>query len=122
MNGKVVIITGGSSGIGKALAAEFGLRGSRVMITGRNGYNLEKATNELSAKGVEVIPFRGDVGVEDDNRRMAELAIEKFGTIDILINNAGISMRALFEEADLDVVRRVMDTNFWGMVYATMVV
>ncbi|MEJ1236871.1 SDR family oxidoreductase [Chryseolinea sp. T2] len=119
MRGKVVIITGGSSGIGKALAAEFGLRGARVMITGRNGYNLEKAANELSAKGVEVIPFRGDVGVEDDNRRMAELAIEKFGTIDILINNAGISMRALFEEADLDVVRRVMDTNFWGMVYAT---
>lgn len=119
MKGKVVIITGGSSGIGKALAAEFGLRGSRVMITGRNGYNLEKATNELAAKGVEVISFRGDVGIEDDNRRMAELAIEKFGTIDILVNNAGISMRALFEEADLEVVRRVMDTNFWGMVYAT---
>ncbi|MGC3948212.1 MAG: SDR family oxidoreductase [Chryseolinea sp.] len=119
MKGKVVIITGGSSGIGKALAAEFGLRGSRVIITGRNGYNLEKAANELSAKGVEVIPFRGDVGIEDDNRRMAELAIEKFGTIDVLVNNAGISMRALFEEADIDVVRRVMDTNFWGMVYAT---
>lgn len=119
MRGKVVIITGGSSGIGKALAAEFGLRGSKVMITGRNGYNLEKAANELAANGVEVIPFRGDVGIEDDNRRMAELAIEKFGTIDILVNNAGISMRALFEEADLDVVRRVMDTNFWGMVYAT---
>jgi len=119
MNGKVVIITGGSSGIGKALAAEFGMRGSKVMITGRNGYNLEKAVSELTAKGVEVIGFRGDVGLEDDNKRMAEEAIEKFGTIDILVNNAGISMRALFEEADLDVVRRVMDTNFWGMVYAT---
>ena len=119
MNGKVVIITGGSSGIGKALAAEFGMRGSRVMITGRNGYNLEKAVNELSAKGVDVIGFRGDVGIEDDNRRMAEEAIERFGTIDILVNNAGISMRALFEEADMDVVRKVMDTNFFGTVYAT---
>lgn len=119
MKGKVVIITGGSSGIGKALAAEFGMRGSRVMITGRNGYNLEKAVSELAAKGVEVVGFRGDVGIEDDNRRMAEEAIEKFGTIDVLVNNAGISMRALFEEAELDVVRRVMDTNFWGTVYAT---
>ena len=119
MNGKVVIVTGGSSGIGKALAAEFGLRGSKVMITGRNGYNLDKAVNELSAKGVDVVGFRGDVGIEDDNRRMAEEAIERFGTIDVLINNAGISMRALFEEADIDVVRRVMDTNFYGTVYAT---
>lgn len=119
MKGKVVIITGGSSGIGKALAKEFGLRGSRVMITGRNGYNLEKAVTELTDKGVDVVGFRGDVGIEDDNRRMAEEAIEKFGTIDILVNNAGISMRALFEETDIDVVRRVMDTNFFGMVYAT---
>jgi dehydrogenase/reductase SDR family protein 7B len=119
MNGKVVIITGGSSGIGKALAAEFGMRGSRVMITGRNGYNLEKAVSELSAKGVDVIGFRGDVGIEDDNRRMAEEALERFGTIDILVNNAGITMRALFEEADMDVVRKVMDTNFFGTVYAT---
>lgn len=119
MKGKVVIITGGSSGIGKALASEFGLRGSRVMITGRNGYNLDKAVNELTDKGVEVIGFRGDVGIEDDNRRMAEEAIDKFGTIDILVNNAGISMRALFEETEVDVVRKVMNTNFFGMVYAT---
>lgn len=119
MNGKVVIITGGSSGIGKALASEFGMRGSKVMITGRNGYNLEKTVKELSAKGVDVIGFRGDVGIEDDNRKMAEEAIEKFGTIDILVNNAGISMRALFEEAELEVVRQVMNTNFFGMVYAT---
>jgi len=119
MKGKVVIITGGSSGIGKALAFAFGLNGAKVMITGRNGYNLEKVVADLESKGIEVEGFQGDVGIEDDNRRMAEQAIKRFGTIDILINNAGISMRALFEEADVDVIRKVMNTNFFGIVYAT---
>ena len=119
MKGKVVIITGGSSGIGKALAAEFGARGSKIMITGRNGFNLEKTVKELEERGIIVSGFRGDVSIEDDNRRMAEEAIERYGTIDILINNAGISMRALFEEADLEVIQKVMNTNFFGMVYAT---
>jgi dehydrogenase/reductase SDR family protein 7B len=119
MKGKVVIITGGSSGIGRALAFEFGLHGSRLMITGRNGFNLEKTVEELQDKGIEVVGFQGDVGIEEDNERMAREAIERYGTIDVLINNAGISMRALFEEADVEVVKRVMNTNFFGMVYAT---
>jgi len=119
MKDKVVIITGGSSGIGKALAAEFGAQGSKVMITGRNGFNLEKTVKELEDRGINIVGFRGDVSVEENNRRMAEEAIERFGTIDVLINNAGISMRALFEEADVEVIERVMNTNFFGTVYAT---
>ncbi len=119
MKDKVVIITGGSSGIGKALAAEFGARGSKIMITGRNGFNLDKTVKELSDRGISIVGFRGDVSVEENNRRMAEEAIERFGTIDVLINNAGISMRALFEEADVEVIERVMNTNFFGTVYAT---
>ena len=83
MKDKVVIITGGSSGIGKALAAEFGARGSKIMITGRNGYNLEKTVKELEERGITISGFRGDVRIEDDNRRMAEEAIERYGTIDI---------------------------------------
>jgi dehydrogenase/reductase SDR family member 7B len=119
MKDKVVIITGGSSGIGKALAAEFGARGSRIMITGRNGYNLEKTVHELGERGITICGFRGDVRIEDDNRRMVEEALEKYGTIDILVNNAGISMRALFEEAEVEVIQQVMNTNFFGAVYAT---
>jgi dehydrogenase/reductase SDR family protein 7B len=119
MKDKVVIITGGSSGIGKALAAEFGARGSKIMITGRNGFNLDKTVKELEDRGVTIVGFRGDVSVEENNRRMAEEAMERFGTIDVLINNAGISMRALFEEADVEVIERVMNTNFFGTVYAT---
>jgi len=119
MKGKVVIITGGSSGIGKALAFAFGLGGARIMITGRNGYNLEKVVTDLESKGIDAAGFQGDVGIEEDNKRMAEQAIKRFGTIDILINNAGISMRALFDETEVDVIRQVMNTNFFGMVYAT---
>lgn len=119
MKDKVVIITGGSSGIGKALAAEFGAHGSKILVTGRSQHDLDQTVKELSAKGISIIGFRADVSVEDDNKRMADEARKKFGTIDVLINNAGISMRALFEEADVDVIKKVMNINFFGMVYAT---
>jgi short-subunit dehydrogenase len=66
-----------------------------------------------------VLPILADAGSEADNKRMAEEALTRFGRIDILINNAGISMRALFQDLDLEVFRKVMDTNFWGTVYAT---
>jgi dehydrogenase/reductase SDR family member 7B len=119
MKDKVVIITGGTSGIGKAMAVEFGLKGSRLLITGRNVEELEKTVQDLRGNNITVSGFRADVSNEDDNRRMAEEAIRLYGTIDVLINNAGISMRALFEEVDLDVVKKVMDINFYGVLYAT---
>lgn len=119
MENKVVIITGGSSGIGKALANEFGSKGSRVLITGRNKEELDKTVLELKRKGILIEGFQGDVSKEEDNIRMASAAINIFGRIDILINNAGISMRALFEDVDLNVVRKLMDINFFGVLYAT---
>jgi short-subunit dehydrogenase len=119
MKDKVVIITGGSSGIGKALAVEFGSKGSKLLITGRNKTELDKTVWELSGKGITITGFQGDVSKEDDNKRMAAEAIAKYGKIDILINNAGISMRALFEEVEMDVIKKVMDINFYGSLYAT---
>ena len=119
MKDKVVVITGGSSGIGKALAQTFGQKGSKVLITGRNPEELAKAVGELKQLGIEVEGFRADVSIEEDNRKMAESALSHFGRIDVLINNAGISMRALFEEVDLNVVKKVMDINFYGVLYAT---
>jgi len=119
MRDKAVIITGGSSGIGKALAEVFGSNGSQVLITGRDKNELADAIRELSDKGVTVHGLQADVSIESDNKRMADEAIRLFGKIDVLINNAGISMRALFEELDVDVIRKVMDINFFGMVYAT---
>ena len=119
MKDKVVIITGGSSGIGKAMAEVFGRHGSKIVITGRNLQDLNQAVADLKAQGISAHGFQADVSVEDDNRRMAEETINVFGRIDILINNAGISMRALFNEVDLNVVKKVMDINFYGVLYAT---
>lgn len=119
MKDKVVIITGGSSGIGKALAFEFGKHGSKVLITGRNKVDLDEAVLELTTAGISAAGFNGDVSVEEDNKRMAEEAIRQFGKIDILINNAGISMRALFHDVNLAVLKQVMDINFYGVLYAT---
>ena len=67
----------------------------------------------------EILCVRTDVSIEEDCRRMVEQALSRFGGIDILINNAGISMRALFGDVQLDVLRTLMDVNFWGTVYCT---
>jgi dehydrogenase/reductase SDR family protein 7B len=119
MKDKVVIITGGSSGIGKALAEAFGSRGSKILITGRNKPELDTTVSELEKKGIIISGFQSDVSREENNRKMAEEAMARFGRIDILVNNAGITMRALFEDVDLDVIRKVMEINFFGAVYAT---
>ncbi|CAN5149776.1 SDR family oxidoreductase [soil metagenome] len=119
MKDKVVIITGGSSGIGKAMAEEFGKHGSKLFITGRNKADLDVAVDDLKKKGIEIIGFQADVSQEEDNKKMAAEALRAYGRIDVLINNAGITMRALFEEVDLGVIKKVMDINFFGVVYAT---
>lgn len=119
MKDKVVIITGGTSGIGRALAFEFGMRGSKIVITGRNGEALSTTLEALSAKNIDTLGVIADVTKPEDNIRMAEEAIRKFRRIDILINNAGISMRAVFEQVDPAVIEKVMDINFYGAVYAT---
>jgi dehydrogenase/reductase SDR family protein 7B len=116
---KVVVITGGSSGIGKALAEVFGANGSKILITGRNNTDLQRTVEDLRKKGIEISGFQGDVSLEEDNRKMAAEAIGRYGRIDVLINNAGITMRALFEEVDLSVVKKVMDINFYGVLFAT---
>jgi len=119
MKDKVVIITGGSSGIGKALANVFGARGSKILITGRNKNDLDLTVTELRLKKIEISGFQADVSQEADNQKMAEEAIRLYGRIDVLINNAGITMRALFSDLDLAVVKKVMDINFYGVLYAT---
>jgi short-subunit dehydrogenase len=119
MKDKVVVITGASSGIGKALAYEFGKKGAKVVLAARNITNLLEIVNDLDKLGITALALKTDVTSEDDCRALIEKTIEKFGRIDVLINNAGISMRALLIDLRLDVMRRVMDTNYWGTVYCT---
>jgi dehydrogenase/reductase SDR family member 7B len=119
MKDKVVIITGATSGIGRALAYECASRGAKLVISGRNKEILMQISEDILIKGISVLPVIADVSIEQDCRNLVAQTIEKFGSIDVLINNAGISMRALFEEVDLDVLRKLMDTNFWGTVFCT---
>lgn len=114
---KVVAVTGGSEGIGKALVDALIVRGARVATCGRNYdklYNLQ-----MEYTNVMLHTVVADVSKETDCRKFIESTIETLGEIDILINNAGISMRALFEEAEMEVFRQVMEVNFFGSVYCT---
>jgi dehydrogenase/reductase SDR family member 7B len=119
MKDKVVIITGASSGIGKALAFECGKRGAKLVLSARNIEMLNEIRDNLRSEGVDVITTKTDVSIESECREMIGAAVDKFGRIDVLVNNAGISMRALFEDVDLQVIRQLMETNFWGTVYCT---
>jgi len=117
LKNKVVVITGASSGIGRALALEFASRGARLSLGARRTELLEQLRTELP--GTEILIQKTDVSSETDCSLLIEETIRRFGRIDVLINNAGISMRALFEEVDLKVIRQVMDVNFYGTVYCS---
>ena len=114
---KVVIVTGGTDGIGKALVEELISHGAKVATCARNYdkiYNLQ-----LEFSNVLLHAQTCDVSNEQDCKKFIDSTIKIFGGIDILINNAGITMRALFKDVELDVMRKVMDINFWGAVYCT---
>lgn len=115
MSDKVFVITGGSSGIGKALADAALAQGARVAVCGRN---LEKLQQQFSPSA-NLLCFQADVAREADCKAFIDTVVTKWGRVDVLINNAGVSMRALFEDVDLSVIRELMDINFWGAVYCT---
>ena len=119
MNGKVVIITGASSGIGLATAKEFASRGAQVILAARSVELLEQAVVEISEKGYKAFAIPTDVTREEDCKNLIEETINRYGRIDVLINNAGISMRALFKDVELQVLKKVFDVNFWGAVHCT---
>lgn len=117
MKDNVVVITGASSGIGKALAYEFASRGASLVLAARRIDRLKQIKDDLSHS--EVLIVQADVSREQDCQNLINQAISRFGRIDVLINNAGISMRAIFADLDVSVIRKLMDVNFWGTVYCT---
>ena len=120
LNDKVVIITGASSGIGKALAIDFAQRGANLVVAARNYVALCELTDTLIKQyNIKAVAVQCDVAVESDCEYLIKQTVLTFGRIDVLINNAGISMRALFKDVEIDVLKRVMDINFWGTVYCT---
>jgi len=114
---KVVVVTGGSDGIGKALVEAFLQEGAKVATCGRNYDKLYQL--QSTHTGQPLLIHTADVSKEQDCRQFIDQVIKSFGTIDILINNAGVSMRALVQDVELDTIRKVMDINFWGTVCCT---
>lgn len=114
---KVVVVTGGTEGIGKALVDALIAVGAKVATCGRNHDKLYRLQSEHPSAYLHTMV--ADVSSENDCRRFMETSIKAFGGIDILINNAGVSMRALLKEANTDVIHKVMDINFYGTVNCT---
>lgn len=114
---KVVIVTGGTDGIGKALVEALLAEGAKVATCGRDNDKLYHLQSTYPSYPLHTMV--ADVSNENDCRRFIETTIKFFGGIDIIINNAGISMRALLKDASTDVIRKVMDINFFGTVYCT---
>ena len=114
---KVVIVTGGSDGIGKSLVIALLKMGAKVATCGRNHDKLYRLNSENPSSPLHTIVC--DVSSENDCRRFIESTLHVFGGIDILINNAGISMRAQLKDTTPDVIQTVMDVNFFGSVFCT---
>jgi NADP-dependent 3-hydroxy acid dehydrogenase YdfG len=121
--GKTIMITGATSGFGKAMAEKFAANGWNCIITGRRQDRLEQLTQQLQQKGVQVLPLVFDV----QNRQAVFAAIEsipnEWRTIDVLVNNAGLALgRASFEDGDLNDWDTMMHTNVNGLMYVTKAV
>ncbi|WP_121810994.1 SDR family oxidoreductase [Mucilaginibacter kameinonensis] len=120
LNDKVVIITGASSGIGKSLAYECAKRGANVVLAARQYVTLCQITEKLQQEyKIKALAIQCDVTIEEDCKQLIKQTLTTFGKVDVLINNAGMSMRSLFKDADLKVLKTLMDVNFWGTVYCT---
>lgn len=118
-NRPVALITGAGSGIGEALALEGAKRGFDLVIMGRNTQNLDNVAAACKALGAEVIAVTGDVSKQKDCEDFVSASKGLPGKVKVLFNNAGISMRAVFEHTDPEVLHQLMNTNFWGTVYCT---
>jgi short-subunit dehydrogenase len=114
---KVVIVTGGTEGIGKALVNTLLQQGAKVATCGRNQDKLYQL--QLRYTGLPLHTVVADVSNYEDCQHLVNSTVKIYGGIDILINNAGITMRSLLEDTDVSVIRKVMEVNFFGVVYCT---
>lgn len=119
MQDKVVIVTGASSGIGKALVYALARQKAKVMMAARNTEKMKLIADDLLSMGYDVRFIQTDVSKREDCINLIQEGVKAFGKIDVLINNAGISMRALFVNTELEVLQKLMNVNFWGTVYCT---
>jgi len=116
---RAVLVTGGGSGIGKAVACAFALQGAKVAICGRDPERLEKAATSLTRRGAAVVPFRVDVRDRASADARAEQVAAEFGGIDVLFNNAGASGRTPIDGEFDERLRAILETNLVGIFHMT---
>jgi short-subunit dehydrogenase len=120
MKDNVVVITGASKGIGAELARQLAVKGSKLVLAARSEKDLEGVAEECRKLGVTVVAIRADVAVERDCQALIAGAVLAFGRLDTLVNNAGATMWARFEDIhDMAILERIMQVNYMGAVYCT---
>jgi short-subunit dehydrogenase len=112
--GKRILITGGSSGIGRALAEEAARRGMRVAVAARSTGPLQELAQRLTSGGYEVVAEPADVTLAADRERLFQAVVQRFGGLDVLVNNAGLGTQGLFSESTEELLRKVMEVNFFA--------
>src|SRR5262249_14413058 len=116
---KVVLITGGSSGIGRATALRLAGHGAQLALAARNREALEAVGRRPGERGAAALAVVTDVTDAEQVRQAVDATVERFGGLDVLICSAGLSMRAYFAGSSLEAMERVMHVNFFGTLYAT---
>ena len=116
---QVVVITGGSSGIGRCTAEHLAARGARVVLTARREDALESLVRKIEGAGGQALAVPGDVTREEDLRRVAETAVERWGRIDTWVNNAAVFIQGRVQDITLDEYRRLIDVNLIGYINGT---
>jgi len=117
---QTLVITGASSGIGRATAKEAARRGARLVLVSRNHDALHKLVDELKEQGAAAVAVVADVGVQEDHDKIVQTAMLSFGGFETWVNNAGVSIFGKLEDVALEDQRQLFETNYWGVVYGSM--
>jgi NAD(P)-dependent dehydrogenase (short-subunit alcohol dehydrogenase family) len=115
-SGKVALVTGGTSGIGKTTAIEFARAGAKVVLTGRREKEGAQVVAEIKKLDGEAAFVRADVAKDADVKRMVDFTVDKFGRLDIAFNNAGVEWKGALDQATEAEYRRIFDINVWGVL------
>ena len=120
LRGATALVTGGSRGLGLLLSRELAGRGVRLVLCGRDEEALGRARGELERRGAEVLTVSCDISIAEDAERFVAAAVERFGVVDVVVNNASIIQVAPLESLSLDDFHQAMGANFWGSVHVTL--
>ena len=116
---KVIVITGASSGIGESTAILFSNKGAKIVLVARNREKLEKVQKNILKNNIESLICVCDVSDKSQVKKMADEVLEKFGQIDVLVNNAGFAIYGTVSELSIEEIESQMSTNYLGMIYCT---